>query len=155
VFAGLRPLVRRGGSGPTSALPRDHVVAVSPSGLVTITGGKWTTARRMAEDAVTRAALLAGLPVRPCRTAVLPVGNPLAAAGVGDEFVLAAVHHTMARTVEDVLSRRQRTLCLDARAAADAAPHVAALMARALGRDAAWQTAQVTAFRALAARHLL
>jgi glycerol-3-phosphate dehydrogenase len=154
-FAGLRPLIRRRDRGPTSALPRDHVVAVSPSGLVTITGGKWTTARRMAEDAVTRAALLAGLPARRCRTVALPVTNPLAVSGTDDEFVLAAVRHTMARTVADVLSRRQRTLYLDARAAADAAPHVAALLARVLGRDAAWQTAQVAAFRALAARHLV
>ncbi|HEY8991864.1 MAG TPA: glycerol-3-phosphate dehydrogenase/oxidase, partial [Luteolibacter sp.] len=50
MFAGLRPLVKQGASGKTSALPRDHVLRVSASGLITLTGGKWTTYRRMGED---------------------------------------------------------------------------------------------------------
>ena len=154
-FAGLRPLVK-GGAGPTSALSRDHVIAVSPSGLVTITGGKWTTARKMAEDVVNRAAALAGLPAAPCRTAALfvPVALPATTGAPDDAFVFAAARHTMARTVEDVLARRSRLLFLNARAAAEAAPRVAALLAPVLGRDAAWQAAQVGSFRALAARHL-
>ena len=154
-FAGLRPLVKAG-SGPTSALSRDHVIGVSAAGLVTITGGKWTTARKMAEDVVNRAAGLAGLPARPCRTAALPVPNPLPpTAGVPDDaFVATAVHETMARTVEDVLARRSRLLYLDARAAAGAAPRIAKVIALALGHPVAWQTAQVESFRALAARHL-
>lgn len=57
----------------------------------------------------------------------------------------------MARTVEDVLSRRTRALLLDARASAECAPLVARLLARELGRDEAWQKAQVEAFRKLAA----
>ncbi len=154
-FAGLRPLVQAG-SGPTSALSRDHVIRVSSSGLITIAGGKWTTARKMAEDVINRAAELAGLPAQPCRTAALPIANPLSAAPgpPDDDFVLAAARGTMARTVEDVLSRRSRLLYLDARAAAAAAPRVAAQLAMALGRDAAWQAAQVESFRVLAARHL-
>lgn len=154
-FAGLRPLVKDG-AGPTSALSRDHVITVSPSGLVTIAGGKWTTARRMAEDVVTRAAALAGLPARPCRTAALPVPDPLPAPGDGcdDALLAAAVRTTMARTVEDVLARRSRALYLDARTAMAAAPQVAALIAPLLGHDSAWQARQVAAFRALAGRHL-
>ncbi|HYC72978.1 MAG TPA: glycerol-3-phosphate dehydrogenase/oxidase [Opitutaceae bacterium] len=70
MFAGLRPLVK-GRSGPTSALSRDHLIDVAASGLVTIAGGKWTTARHMAEDVVDRAAAIAGLPPQPCRTAPL------------------------------------------------------------------------------------
>jgi len=66
VFAGLRPLVK--GRGRTADLSRDHTLLVSPSGLVTITGGKWTTYRRMAEDAVDAAARVAGLPPRACPT---------------------------------------------------------------------------------------
>jgi len=58
-FTGIRPLVKTGEQLKTSALARDHTIAVSASGLVTITGGKWTTYRRMAEDAVDRAARLA------------------------------------------------------------------------------------------------
>jgi glycerol-3-phosphate dehydrogenase len=64
VFAGLRPLVKSGTTARTSTLPRDHTVKVSRSGLVTVTGGKWTTYRRMAEDAVDRAESVAGMPSR-------------------------------------------------------------------------------------------
>jgi glycerol-3-phosphate dehydrogenase len=52
IWVGLRPLVRPGGNGdePTKLLSREHTVLVSRSGLVTVTGGKWTTYRAMAED---------------------------------------------------------------------------------------------------------
>jgi glycerol-3-phosphate dehydrogenase len=65
VFAGLRPLVRHAGEEATATLSRDHTILVSGSGLVTVTGGKWTTYRRMGEDAVERAAQVAGLAERP------------------------------------------------------------------------------------------
>lgn len=163
-FAGLRPLVDGRGVKPTSAVSRDHVIAVSASGLLTITGGKWTTCRRMAENAITRAAALARLPEKPCRTQDLRVSNPFPAASharihpalpYDEAFVLHAVDATMARTVEDVLARRTRALFLDARASAEAAPRVAALMARLLGRDESWAAGQVRAFRALAAGYIL
>jgi glycerol-3-phosphate dehydrogenase len=64
--------------------------------------------------------------------------------------VLFAVRHEMACTVEDVLARRVRLLFLDARAAAECAPKVAALMARELRKDAAWKDQQVRLFVALA-----
>ena len=67
VFAGLRPLVGDPDS-ETKAISRDHTLVVSPSGLVTITGGKWTTYRRMGADTITQAALVAGLPERPSVT---------------------------------------------------------------------------------------
>lgn len=67
-FAGLRPLLKRPDGRPTSTLPRSHLVEVAQSGLVTVTGGKWTTYRQMAEDAVTRAAEVGKLPVRETRT---------------------------------------------------------------------------------------
>lgn len=69
VFAGLRPLVRHAGEEATAALSRDHTILVSGSGLVTVTGGKWTTYRRMGEDAVERAAQVAGLAERPSASA--------------------------------------------------------------------------------------
>jgi glycerol-3-phosphate dehydrogenase len=68
--------------------------------------------------------------------------------------VLWAVRHEMARTVEDVLSRRTRSLLLDARASIEAAPLVAELMAPELGRDAAWAQSQVEEFRTLARGYL-
>lgn len=56
-WAGLRPLVRAPGSDPneTKKLARDHVVDIVRGGLISICGGKWTTYRKMAEDAVDRA----------------------------------------------------------------------------------------------------
>jgi glycerol-3-phosphate dehydrogenase len=68
VFAGIRPLVRATGVANTAALSRDHVIHIDRSGLVTISGGKWTTYRRMAEDCVDQAATLAQLPEKPCVT---------------------------------------------------------------------------------------
>jgi len=70
-FAGLRPLVKRGTGGATARLSREHTLIVAPSGLVTITGGKWTTYRNMAEETVDRAAKVAGLPRVACTTTAL------------------------------------------------------------------------------------
>ncbi len=72
-FAGLRPLVGGGDGENTAALSRDHTLHISRTGLVTITGGKWTTYRKMAEDTVDQAATLAGLPERPCITRDLAI----------------------------------------------------------------------------------
>jgi glycerol-3-phosphate dehydrogenase len=68
VFAGIRPLVRAPGAVSTAALSRDHVIHIDKSGLMTITGGKWTTYRHMAEDCVDQAATLGQLPENLCRT---------------------------------------------------------------------------------------
>lgn len=163
-FAGLRPLVGRHEDVKTAALSRDHTLLVSPSGLVTIAGGKWTTYRRMAEDAVGEIAQVVGLAERDCPTADLPLHDSDAAAGnePGGEALLHpglpyrvrdvtwAARHEMARTVEDVLARRTRSLLLDARASEEIAPAVAALLAAELKRDEAWQQAQVAAYRGLA-----
>lgn len=72
VFSGLRPLVR-GNASSTAALSRDHFIEVSESGLISITGGKWTTYRKMAEDAVNIAIQQKILPERPCVTEGLPI----------------------------------------------------------------------------------
>jgi glycerol-3-phosphate dehydrogenase len=183
-FAGLRPLVRGNRAvAKTAALSRDHTLLVSPAGLVTIAGGKWTTYRRMGEDTVDHAALVAGLDERPSPTAELRLhgwtedGHPrdwdlygadapalarlAAELPGGDEplhanlpyracEVVWAARHEMARSVEDVLARRTRSLLLDARASAAIAPAVAALLAGELGRDEAWQRRQVEEYRELA-----
>ena len=67
-FAGLRPLVKSGEGKSTAAISRDHYLVISESGLVTITGGKWTTYRKMAEDTVNQALLVAGLNEKACVT---------------------------------------------------------------------------------------
>jgi glycerol-3-phosphate dehydrogenase len=71
VFVGLRPLVK--GDGKTSALSRDHVIHVDTNGLLTITGGKWTTYRHMAEDCVDNAITLGKLPDVECTTKSLHI----------------------------------------------------------------------------------
>lgn len=69
-FAGLRPLINSevGRGGQTKKLSREHAVVVSDSGLITVTGGKWTTYRVMGRDAVEHAIEVGGLPVKPCVT---------------------------------------------------------------------------------------
>jgi len=71
IYAGLRPLVKQSGTKNTAQLSRDHTILVSDSGLVTITGGKWTTYRRMAQDVISRAEKVASLSERPSETETL------------------------------------------------------------------------------------
>jgi glycerol-3-phosphate dehydrogenase len=191
VFAGLRPLAlpQHGGGKATKDISRTHSLQVSDSGLITITGGKWTTYRRMAEDTVDRAIRVGDLPPRPCVTGGLKV-HGWAPAEPGDKDwnvygsdlpriraleqkdpslavrldaawpftraeVVWAVFHEMARTVEDVLSRRFRVLFLDAKAAIRMAPEVAGIMKDTLHRDDAWAAGQVQEFTRLASEYLL
>ncbi len=189
MFAGLRPLVSMGDSENTAAISRDHTIHISSSGLVTVTGGKWTTYRKMAEDTVDQAAVVAQLDERPCATQDLNIhGYHRNAKQFGDlavygsdalaireiqrrDPVLAeqlhprlkptvaevvwAVRHEMARTVEDFLSRRTRSLLLDARTSMAMAPRVAEVMAAELGHDANWQDAQVQAYTDLARKYVM
>ncbi|CAN5610382.1 glycerol-3-phosphate dehydrogenase/oxidase [soil metagenome] len=75
-YAGLRPLLDTSGhpgEGTTADLSRRHAVLTSRTGVITIVGGKLTTYRRMAEDAVDAAVARSGLAARPCTTRVLPL----------------------------------------------------------------------------------
>ena len=181
VWSGLRPLVRKGGVA-TSKLSRDHTILVAPSGLITVTGGKWTTYRRMGQDTVDRAEQVAALAKRPSTTLELklhgwtpndPAANSkwesvygsdlpdLRALSAEDPALDALLHprlpfkqrevvwaarYEMARTVEDVLARRTRALFLDARAAIGAAPAVAGILARELGRSEDWKANDLASF---------
>jgi glycerol-3-phosphate dehydrogenase len=74
VFAGLRPLAApQGDSQKTKEISRSHKVMVSNSGLITITGGKWTTFRKMGEDTVDKAISVAKLPKVKSASETLPV----------------------------------------------------------------------------------
>ena len=74
VFAGLRPLAAPGKeTDTTKEISRSHKIIVADSGLITITGGKWTTFRKMAEDTVNRAIKTAGLPFVSCTTQSLRI----------------------------------------------------------------------------------
>ena len=77
IFAGLRPLAAtEGNNESTKEVSRHHKIMVSTSGLVSVLGGKWTTYRKIAEDAVNTLQLVGGFPERKCNTENLPVvGN--------------------------------------------------------------------------------
>ncbi len=72
-FAGIRPLVGSSHNKKTSSYSRDHTIHIDPSGLLSITGGKWTTYRNMAEGCVDKAAEQAGLAKRSCVTKGLKI----------------------------------------------------------------------------------
>jgi glycerol-3-phosphate dehydrogenase len=182
IFAGLRPLVK-GNTKNTAALSRDHHISVSDSELISITGGKWTTYRRMAEDVLEIAAHKAGLPEVECKTKQLRIHGyketsdynvPLYYYGTDaenikklmlDELIhpalpftkaeiIWAVREEMCMTLDDALSRRTRALLLDARAAIEAAPGVAALMAAEMKKDNDWIKNQIDSFTSIAINYL-
>ena len=163
MFAGLRPLVKKRGTAKTSVLSRDHTILVSKSNLVTITGGKWTTYRKMAEDAIDNAVFIAKLERKECITKQLPIGKLQqdgelfihAAQQLTDADIKRYIETEMALTVEDVLARRTRILFTDARSAIQKAPDVARQMAALLHKDDAWVTQQVSSFTALAKQYIL
>lgn len=184
IFAGLRPLAApKDGSEATREISRSHKIIGSPSGLITVTGGKWTTYRRMAEDTIDKAIEMGGLPPVSCPTKSLRIhgaeegttsdygtgsvairqlikerpalGKKLAPAfHYSEADVLWSVRCEMARTVEDILARRTRLLFLDAKAAILAAPRVASLIAKENGYTRSWEEEQISAFEKLA-RHYL
>jgi glycerol-3-phosphate dehydrogenase len=172
VFAGLRPLLA--GDGATLQLSRAHRVEVSVHGLVSVMGGKWTTYRSMAEEAIDVAESVAGFARRPSPTATLALEASAALRGAaGDDEacrpllaerpcagllptvgeVWQAVRQSFALSVEDVLARRSRALFLDAALAAAAAPAVARILAQELDWSPAREAAETAAFVALAARY--
>jgi glycerol-3-phosphate dehydrogenase len=196
-WAGLRPLVKSGGSGRTADLSRRHKVTASPAGVVTVTGGKLTTYREMAADAVDAVVADLGSRVAGVRrrsqtkklrlrgatgfealagaddattvhlanryggeaSTILAMidgdatlGEPLV---TGLPYVRAeavyAARHEMARSVDDVLSRRTRARLLARDASAAAADDVAALIAPVLGLSDEDAAAQAEAYRAAVA----
>jgi len=115
-FAGVRPLVSRSDTTTTAKLSRSHELFIDTNGLVTITGGKWTTYRKMAEQAVDAAVKLGKLNATKCLTKTLAIDPPLTSVGEllhpelpytsGD--IERAYQTEMAQTTDDVLSRRTR-----------------------------------------------
>ncbi|HUI02318.1 MAG TPA: glycerol-3-phosphate dehydrogenase/oxidase [Acidimicrobiales bacterium] len=212
VWAGLRPLLAPSQghrvSARTADLSRRHTVRTSPGGMVTVTGGKLTTYRKMAEDTMAVVVRLLGahLPdgARRCPTRRLPLRGsaglealrrPAAGARFGlDDDVLAALvarhggetpavldlaagrralleplvegvpqlrvealwaaRHEMAVTIDDVLARRTRCVVRRARASAEAAAEVGALLAPEWGRQDDVVARDVAAFAERARRDL-
>lgn len=190
VFAGLRPLAApsNGDSNSTKEISRDHKLIKSDSDLITITGGKWTTYRKMAEETVDLAIVTGKLATVPCKTTHLKIhgyskerreghwqvyGSDtsaiLALASQNPdlnqklhpayEFIAAEVvwacRHEMVAKVEDFLARRIRFLLLDAKASLEAAPKVAALMAKELGKNDEWIQKEIEDYTLLVKNYTL
>lgn len=189
VFAGLRPLAApQNDAGNTKEISRDHKLMVSQSNLITITGGKWTTYRKMAEATLDVAIRTAGLKPVACNTRNIKIhgwceaqsesylsiygsdeeklsqlmkDNPLFAGKLVSWLpytvaeVIWAIRFEMARTIEDVLARRIRILFLDAKAAIEAAPKVADIIAKELDYNEDWKANQLHDFIILANGYLV
>lgn len=102
VFAGLRPLAApQKNTGSTKEISRDHKLLVSDSGLITITGGKWTTYRKMAEETVNKARKVGSLPAAACCTRQIRIhgfmegtmNSHLAVYGSDGSKILELLHH--------------------------------------------------------------
>ncbi len=179
-WAGLRPLISDARSARTADLSRRHSVTTSPTGLVTVTGGKLTTYRAMAADTVAAALKVLDRDVGGSRTRRLRLigagaytgpahlvgrygteaADVLALAGTDPSLAepisdalpymkaeaLFAARFEMARTLDDILSRRIRARILNSAAAIQAAKAVADVVAAALGWSEQEARAQVSGF---------
>ncbi|MGI8543270.1 MAG: glycerol-3-phosphate dehydrogenase/oxidase [Aridibacter sp.] len=174
VFVGIRPLVKSSDAKNTAKLSRDHTIEIDDADLLTLTGGKWTTYRNMAEDAVNKAIEITDLPDEKCVTEKLKIKNEQLkkvseiiqensqfAEKLHEDFpykqadVVNSVRNEMARTVEDVLARRTRILFLDAKAAIEISRETAEIMADELKKDKNWIDEQVRKFEEIAQNYLV
>ena len=175
VFAGLRPLAAPAAEGKkTKEISRGHRILISDSGLFSLTGGKWTTYRKIGEDVLNRLEKNKGLSRTASVTGHLPIQGPdqelrnsinenapgskkilSTQLNISGTDVILAVRHEMARTLEDVLARRTRALQLDAEESIRMAPATAALMAREMGKDRKWVDLQIEKFTDLAKGYLI
>jgi glycerol-3-phosphate dehydrogenase len=188
VFSGLRPLVTIDDEENTAAISREHTVSISRSGLITVAGGKWTTYRKMAEDTIDQAIVVAQLNYKPPVTENLRLHGSTTNKIQNDDFayygsdarkvrtvcndtslnklihpnfnikegeVVWSIRNEMARTVEDFLARRTRSLFLDAKASIEMAPKVAKLMAKELKKNRKWVKDQIDSYNLIAKDYLL
>ncbi|MFC0606007.1 glycerol-3-phosphate dehydrogenase/oxidase [Winogradskyella pulchriflava] len=104
IFAGLRPLAApKDKSEKTKEISRSHKIIVSDSELITITGGKWTTYRRMAQDTVNKMIALNKLPSADCKTQDLLIHG---ANGSIDRTDHLYIYGTDRKKIENIISER-------------------------------------------------
>ena len=183
VFVGLRPLISATGKS-SKALSRKHIVERTESGLINVLGGKWTTYRKMGEDAIDLALKHQVLTTNKSATETLKIfgysensswENPLHVYGnqmdklasfgslhslsnklmICEAQIRYAVKEEMAFTLEDILARRTRCLFLDAAETIAIAPEVIRILADELNQSGEWQTQQLTEFINLASNYKL
>nr|HRM13929.1 glycerol-3-phosphate dehydrogenase/oxidase [Flavobacterium sp.] len=190
IFAGLRPLAApKDKSKKTKEISRSHKIIISKSELITITGGKWTTYRRMAQDTINKAISIGKLQEVSCKTKNIKIHGAVetndishhlyiygtdqgkiedliaATPELGEKIhtrlpytkaeIVWAIRYEMARTIEDILARRVRTLFLDARATIEIIPMVIKIAAKELDKDAFWEQQQITDFTKIANQYVL
>ncbi len=182
-FAGLRPLVMTKQNAKTASLSREHQILISPSGLITIAGGKWTTYRKMGEDAIDAVVKTPSSQTKDLKlhgwAQDIDFNSPMANYGsdrihleqliqedpsLGERLtpklpylraeVVWAIRYEMALTLDDILSRRTRSLFLDAKAAQEIAPIVNNLLQKELSLPPAFLDRQETLFKFLASSYL-
>jgi glycerol-3-phosphate dehydrogenase len=187
-FAGLRPLAANPDNpASTKEISRRHKITLSPSGLLTIIGGKWTTYRRMAEETIDRAIKAGFLSRTKCVTSNLKLTTHSKNISSGRLYIYgdhsADIEKLMAEkpslanpldprlpytraeilwicrnempfNVEDILARRTRSLFLNARASAEVATEVAAMMAEVFGYDLKWQKEQIESYNKLVKNYI-
>ncbi len=143
-FAGLRPLFSPRDARVTKTISREHAIVIEHYNLLTVVGGKWTTYRRMALDAIDHAADAGLLDRRPCTTSdiKLDVDDSIEADchaaeievingssdGAINKFVASAARYEQALKTEDVIARRLRIKQVSNRAAARIRPLVEATL---------------------------
>lgn len=158
IFAGLRPLVNLENQSNTAKIPREYAILISSGGMISVTGGKWTTYRKMAEKVIDKAIIYKNLPKHPCNTRTLKIINgPALVPGsyfieglpIQDTQVINAIKYEMACTLEDVLARRTRCLFLDAAKTLQIAQPVAELMAVHLQKNGQWVENQCNQLKTL------
>lgn len=161
-FAGIRPLVKSHPSKATSSLMRKHKISISPSGLITISGGKWTIARKMGEDAINAAIRVGFLDPIVGKTKKLSLhqtdsfltGTPIhPSLPYCEGDFIRAIDQELVVTLSDLLARRTRSLFLDANATISIAPKIATLMAKKLGYLPSWEKKACESFSLYAKKY--
>jgi len=154
-WAGIRPLVAKSNKGDPSSASREHSIQLSKRGVLTVTGGKLTTFRAMAEQIVDAALKRLGTHAKPCDTTTVPLPGERRQEQPGDVRLAPAlpwrevdvdhaVDHEYADSVADVLIRRTTLAFEQADQGRALAPSVAARIGQRLGWTSAGIAQAVT-----------
>ncbi|MEM7540726.1 MAG: glycerol-3-phosphate dehydrogenase C-terminal domain-containing protein, partial [Pseudomonadota bacterium] len=159
-FSGIRPLARQSApSGAVSRISREHHIVATPSGLLSVVGGKWTTYRLIAEQCVDQVLEILNHAPRECRTRDLKLTAPLTPSAasplvhpelpISEAMIRNAANSLFAVHVTDILTTRTRAAFVNAYASEGALETITAIAANELGKNGAWQRRENERARAL------